>query len=338
MDGNNTLEFENWLAKKNRQRYAITCHSGTQALEIMGQWYRTLYQEPPRVLISTLTYPATINAFAKTGWDVILADTNNHGIVDLLNVDLSAVQAVVMIGLYGASVDRTPVHDLGSHRGLKLKNLLVLEDAAQHWLANDCHRIGVASAISFDPTKNLNSYGNGGALVTNDSALMYYARSTRNNGKPNHNDIGTNSRISEIDAAQMLVKVKYIDAWQRRRKEIAKYWIERLRDSCVRCLIDINQISEHALQKFVIDVDDRDEVRNILNHRQIETKIHYEYPCHELGLFRDMPGPDILSRASALSRRVLSLPIYPELTDLEVDYVIDQVLDVANNSGRINKA
>ena len=79
-------------------------------------------------------------------------------------------------------------------------------------------------------------------------------------------------------------------------------------------------------------------MKQVLSDRQIETKIHYEQPCHELGLFHQWPGPGLLSKASALSRRVLSLPIYPELTDLEVDYVIDQVLDAVNNSGRNTNA
>ena len=332
MDGNYTAEFENWLAKRNQQKYAVTCHSGTQALEIMAEWYRTLYLEQPIVLIPTMTYPATVNAFVTTGWQVHLADTDEHGIIDLDRVDLTAVNAVVMIGLYGAAVD-TPLASRNWVSRLGLKNLLILEDAAQHWLASDGTRIGAAAAISFDPTKNLNNYGNGGAVVTSDSALMYFAQSLRNNGKPNHGQVGTNSRMSEVDTAQLLIKARYLDQWQRRRKDIAQYWITRLRGSAARCLIDATNVGDHAVQKFVIMVDDRDHVRKMLTERQIETKIHYERPCHEIGLFHTMPGPDILSKASALSRRVISLPIYPELTDLEVDYVVDQVLDVVKRRG-----
>jgi dTDP-4-amino-4,6-dideoxygalactose transaminase len=95
----------------------------------------------------------------------------------------------------------------------------------------------------------------------------------------------------------------------------------------IRCLIDQDNRHDHAYHKFVIDVNNRDILQKNLAIRKIETRIHYVQPLHELGTFRQYQGPDILSCASALSRRVLTLPLYPELTDLEVEYVIDQVLD-----------
>ena len=104
-----------------------------------------------------------------------------------------------------------------------------------------------------------------------------------------------------------------------------------LEDSEIRCLIDNDNYHDHSCHKFVIDVNNRDILQRNLSIRKIETKVHYSQPLHEMGVFRQYQGPDILSCASALSRRVLSLPIYPELTDLEVEYVIDQVLDCVNS-------
>jgi dTDP-4-amino-4,6-dideoxygalactose transaminase len=127
----------------------------------------------------------------------------------------------------------------------------------------------------------------------------------------------------------MLVKARHIDTWQVRRQKIAGYWIERLNKTEMRCLIDQDNRHDHAYHKFVIDVNNRDILQKNLAIRKIETRIHYVQPLHELGTFRQYAGPDILSCASALSRRVLTLPLYPELTDLEVEYVIDQVLDCA---------
>jgi dTDP-4-amino-4,6-dideoxygalactose transaminase len=95
----------------------------------------------------------------------------------------------------------------------------------------------------------------------------------------------------------------------------------------VRCLIDRDNEHEHCFHKFVIDLDKRDILQRNLAIRGIETKVHYSQPLHEIDIYRQWPGPDILSKASALCRRVLSLPIYPELTDLQVEYVADQVLD-----------
>lgn len=321
MSGNYTAEFENWLAQRNHSKYAVTCHSGSQALEIIAEYYRLQSSaHPPRVVIPSMTYVATANAFIRAGWEVYIADTDHYGLLDKKKIpqDLS-VQATVLVGLYGAAVnaDRFWATDL------------IIEDGAQHWLANGSRRVGSACAISFDPMKNLNCYGNGGAVVTDDLDLLQFAREWCNNGKPGHASIGTNSRMSEIDCAQMMIKTRYIDAWQLRRSEIAQYWIDRLKKTGIRSLIDSTNLNNHAIHKFVIDVDHRDTLQRNLSLKHIETRIHYKQPLHELPAYSTYNGPDILSVASALSRRVLSLPCYPELTDLEVDYIIDQVLDSA---------
>ena len=321
MAGNYTAEFENWLAKRNHSKYAITCHSGSQALEIIAEYYRLQSStNPPRVVVPAMTYVATANAFIRAGWEVHIVDTDTTGLLDKKKIpqDLS-VQATVLVGLYGAAVnaDRFWATDL------------IIEDGAQHWLSNNSTRIGSATAISFDPMKNLNAYGNGGAVVTDDLDLLEFAREWTNNGKPKHSNIGTNSRMSEIECAQMLVKTNHIDAWQERRQAIAQYWMTRLKNTPVRSLINNNNFDTHSYHKFVIDVDSRDNLARNLSIKGIETRVHYKEPLHELPAYTDYVGPDILSVASALSRRVLSLPIYPELTDLEVEYIIDSVLDSA---------
>lgn len=320
MSGNNTIEFEQWLAQRNHSKYAVTCHSGSQALEIIAEYYRQQSSvNPPRVVIPAMTYVATANAFVRAGWTLHIADTDRYGLLDTdeLPLDLS-VQATVLVGLYG----QTP--RLTRHWATDL----VIEDGAQHWLANGGRRVGNATAISFDPMKNLNSYGNGGAVVTDDIDLLEFAREWRDNGKPAHSNIGTNSRMSEVDCAQMLVKTKHIDAWQKRRGEIALYWVKRLKErSDIRSLIDSSNWAEHCFHKFVVDVDNRDILARNLAVRGIETRVHYKQPLHELAAYAGYEQPSMLSVASALSRRVLSLPLYPELTDLEVEYIIDQVLD-----------
>ena len=323
MDGNYTAEFENWLAKRNGCKYAITCHSGTHALEIIAAYYAQQIGtvHPPTVLIPTLTYAATANAFMRAGWRVILVDTDNYGVINLKKVpQASSIQATVAVGLYGIALKHQMYYSSG----------IVIEDAAQHWLSNEGYRLGNAAAISFDPMKNLPNYGNGGAVVTNDIGLLNFAREWRNNGKPTHQELGTNSRMSEVDCAQMMVKTKYINSWQKRRREIAQYWIDRLKGTGIRTLIDDSNFQHHSFHKFVIDLDGRDITKRNLELHNIETKIHYSHPLHELPAYNHLDGPDILSVASALSRRVLSLPCYPELSDLEVEYIIDSLLDSAS--------
>ena len=319
MAGNCTTEFENWLAKRNHSKYAVTCHSGSQALEIIAEFYRLQSSvNPPRAVVPAMTYVATANAFVRAGWDIYIADTDYHGLLDKKKIpnELS-IQATVLVGLYGAAVNADRFWETD----------LIIEDGAQHWLADGCNRIGNATAISFDPMKNLNAYSNGGAVVTDDIDLLEFAREWSNNGKPKHTSIGTNSRMSETESAQLMVKTRYIDIWQTRRRVIAKYWMDRLKGSGIRSLIDANNFETHSYHKFVIDVNSRDTLARNLAIKGIETRVHYREPLHELPAYSDYTGPDILSVASALSRRVLSLPIYPELTDLEVEYVIDAVLD-----------
>jgi dTDP-4-amino-4,6-dideoxygalactose transaminase len=320
MDGNYTAEFAHWLSRKNGVKHATLCHSGTQALEIIAEYFRSkIGITPPTVVIPALTYPATANAWIRAGWNIHILDTDHNGQMDYkkLSTDLS-YQAVCLVGLYGHSVDRQ----------WKNHGDIVIEDAAQHWLADRCRRHSVAAAISFDPTKNFANYGNGGAVVTDRFELNEFARDFVANGKhTKHSDIGTNSRMSEVDCAQMMIKTRHLDAWQHRRGTIARHWAERLKTTSVRTLIDDNNVDKHCYHKFVIDVNNRDILQRNLNLRKIETKIHYSEPLQELPAFQHYQGPDMLAASYSLSRRCLSLPIYPELTDLEVEYIIDQVLD-----------
>lgn len=317
MGGNYTSEFESWIARKNNSEYAVTCHSGTQALEIIASYYKRPYDRP-RVLIPAMTYVASANAFMRTGWNVHLIDTDYYGSMDPKQIDHRDYEAICIVGLHGAAIPAQWNH---------LTNCLI-EDGAQHWLSDNCSRRGTATAVSFDPTKNFNNYGNGGAVVTNIQELADYARNWKAHGHPsNHAEIGTNSRMSEVDCAQMMVKSRYLDSWQLKRSQIARHWMGKLKDrDDIRCLIDETNVDKHCFFKFVIEIDDRDVVQNKLKQLRIETRVHYKDPLHELPAYQHLQGPSILSSASSLSRRCLSLPMYPELTDLEIDYIIDSLL------------
>ena len=177
MSGNFTVEFENWLAKRNKVEYAITCHSGTHALEIIAEYFKTWISiNPPKVLLPAMSFAATANAFVRTGWEIEFIDVDVHGQMCYEKIDRKkSIQALCIVGLYGQAVTDQPYYYTD----------IVIEDGAQHWLANNCRRWGNACAISFDPMKNLNSYGNGGAIVTDDLDLLEFAREWTNNGKPN---------------------------------------------------------------------------------------------------------------------------------------------------------
>ncbi len=317
MSGKYTEEFEDWLAKKNNSKYAIVCHSGTNALEMIAKYWWNHFlvtAHRPIVYLPSLTFPATANAFLNTGWDVKFVDSNKYG-QGVHKHELNNKEFHVYVGLYGAPI--VP-HLLTSD--------VIIEDGAQHWLSNNCTRYGHATAISFDPTKNLPSSGNGGAIVTNDNALNDWIREYQNHGKPSHITVGTNSRMSELDCSHLLVRSKHLAMWQERRKEIVRMYNSAFKNTNVTSLINDNVIDDHACHKYVINVDNRNELWNSLIKDDITCKVHYEQPLHEISCFRKCSNLDMLSTASILSRKVLSLPLFPELTNDEVNYVIDRVL------------
>jgi len=318
MSGKYTNAFERWLADKNHSKYAITCHSGTQALEMIALfWYKKLkYQnKTPIAYIPTLTFPATANAFINAGWVIKLIDSDINGQMNIPYRNFVSEDSAftIQVGLYGESIkDRLPMNN-------------VIEDGAQHWLSDNSNRIGTATAISFDPTKNLPNSGNGGAIVTSNRELYGWVKSYHNHGKDKAvNTYGTNSRMSEIDCAHLLVRSKYIDEWQTRREQIAKYYCNNFKNTNVRPLI--HNFKKHAFHKFVIDVDNRVKILSNLKYDGIDCKIHYDKPLHEYEKYSIYKNPGVLSTASSLCRRIISLPIYPELKDSEVEYITERVL------------
>ena len=317
--GHYTRSFEEWLKHRTKTKYAITVHSGTQALEIIARYKKSTWvrprgnlQEKPKVVIPNLTYPATLNAFLNAGWDVTLGDTDKYGILSYSSQ--SVVGYNCLVGFAG----KKPWEQARIENSV---NTIV--DGAQHWLVAE-GQVGSGMAISFDPTKNLPSSGNGGAIVTNDEHLYLFAATYRDNNKPAFHDAGTNSKMSEQDCAQILVRAKYIDEWQKRRGEIAKYWCDAFRDLPLSCLSDTP--TPHAHQKFVLYLEDRNSLHTHLLTDGIDSKIHYEYVLGDLPTSFGLTKPDMLSTSVMLSRGVISLPLYPELTDQEVDYIAEKVI------------
>jgi dTDP-4-amino-4,6-dideoxygalactose transaminase len=314
MGGHYTRSFEEWLKHKTKTKYAITVHSGTQALEIIARWKKIKHSETmdknPKVLVPNLTYPATLNAFLTAGWDVELSDTDKNGII-MPNTQGGVYECVM--GFAG----RKPWADASYSTAYG-----VIVDGAQHWLVAGGD-VGSGMAISFDPTKNLNASGNGGAIVTNDEKLYLYASSYRDNCKPYFHDVGSNTKMSELDCAHLMVRVKYIDQWQKRREEISKFWCDRFSELPVTCLS--NTRDPHAHQKFVMYMPDRNSLLTHMMLNGVDCKRHYEYVLGDLPTAIGLTKPDMLSTSVMLSRGVISLPMFPELTDNEVNYIADKV-------------
>lgn len=317
INGQFTNEFTNWLKHKTKSWYAVTMHSGTQALEIMALYEKSHYQEhKPTIHIPNITYPATVNAFINAGWDIVLKDTDGNGIIKLDEDNEQQYHCVV--GLYGAAPETQFVDPISYNKS----NVFV--DGAQHWLVADGN-IGEGMAISFDPTKNLSASGNGGAIVTNNKFMYEFALNYIDNGKyQNHNFPGTNSKLSEVDCAHLLVRTKYIDEWQERRKQIRLYWLDQFKDLPFKCLS--RDFEKHADQKFVIySSSNRDELLEHLLLEGIEVRVHYYRPLSDLVVTLPYKRPDMLSVSVMLCKGLLSLPIYPEMTDAEVEFIAEKI-------------
>ena len=319
VSGHYTRSFEEWLKHRTKTKYAITVHSGTQALEIIARYKKIKHNQSmqgnPKVLLPNLTYPATLNAFLTAGWDIELGDTDKYGILSFTGM---------AAGVYNCLVGFAGLKPWEQARIENSHGIIV--DGAQHWLVAE-GQVGSGMAISFDPTKNLPSSGNGGAIVTNDEHLYLFAATYRDNNKPAFHDVGTNSKMSEQDCAQILVRTKYINDWQKRRSDISKYWCDAFRELPLSCLSDTN--IPHAHQKFVMYLPDRNSLHTHLLTDGIDSKIHYEYVLGDLPTAQDrnISRPDLMGTSVMLSRGVISLPIYPELLDNEIEYIADKVID-----------
>ena len=327
LDGEYTLKFEKEIARRCNRRHAISVGSGTQGLIFAIQ---ATTPEGAAVLIPSVSFAATVNAPLQSLRRPVICDVDWKGLLDLDSMDQSlkhsGVSTIMYVNLYGNCLD---YDRLRLYSEFFNDQLTVIEDAAQSFGASykgmPSGKMGDISVLSFDPTKNLNNYGSGGMVLTDDFDLAETITNFKDNGKlSGHHLSGSNSKMSEADCAQMLVKLKYFDQWQHRRWEIANYYIEHLVDYVDVMLPNAGVV--HAWHKFVIRTNRRSAAQYYLEQQGIETKIHYKDALHDLPLgydFADRTRP--FDGSENLVRECLSLPIYPEMTDTEVEYVAESV-------------
>lgn len=328
LDGNFTKEFELRMAHRCGRRYAVAVNSGTQALIFAQQ---LLFSQNVKILIPTVSFVATINSVLINGNEPVLCDVDDEALLDLESVDYAlkgaGVAGIMYVNIFGNTVDYDRFKVL---TGFFNNDVKIIEDAAQSFGASyrgiPSGNMGDVSILSFDPTKNLNNYGSGGMVLVDNLADAKLVRDLRDNGKANEHDYpGTNSKMSESDCAQMLVKLKYFDGWQQRRAEIADYYNRELAN-----YVDIPGVTEgttHAWHKYVIKCTDRHALRHHMSLAGIETKVHYDRPLYEypVGYNYINYASELYRQASAFCSECLSLPIYPELTDAEVETVAESV-------------
>lgn len=330
LGGTCTKHFEEEIGFLTNRKYTITVNSGTQAL-IFALRAIDHKDAKDKVIIPAQSFVATANAVYEAGFEPVFCDVDRiTGLIDIDKIPVAAedVAAVIYVNLFGNVID---YDKLTVWREFFANNSIpIIEDAAQSlgasWKNIPSGRLGDISCLSFDPTKNLNNYGSGGMILTDTYKYVDIILDLRDNGKNGQHIIsGTNSKMSEADCGQMLVKLKYFKRWQARRAQIAEYYTSELRNSPIKTIpVDPHVI--HAWSKYVVHVTPRMELMETLRFNGIETKIHYEHPLH-LKPMAYLKDSGILEGAEEFSKTCLSLPIYPELLDSEVEHIIAKIVE-----------
>ncbi|MBE9181396.1 DegT/DnrJ/EryC1/StrS aminotransferase family protein [Oculatella sp. LEGE 06141] len=298
------------------------------------------------VILPANTFVATLIGVLRSGATPVFVDCDP----DTALIDLNAAEraitgktrAILPVHLYGQMVSPHHLLDLATNYGL-----LIFEDAAQAHLAQrDGYRagsVGTAAAFSFYPSKNLGAFGDGGLLATNEAIISETMRSLRNYGAPRkyyHTDCGINSRLDTLQAAVLNVKLPYLMAWNRDRYHIAQQYDRLLKPLEPFGIVPIQNHSGdgHVYHLYVVRVTadcliGRDELQTELAAASIQTGIHYPIPCHLQPAFQQMGyHAGDFPHAETLCQEVLSLPMYPGLSEAHIAYVVSTIETLLGSS------
>ena len=323
--------FEQEFAAACNVKYAIGVANGTEALQIALMACEVGAGD--EVITAPNSSPYTALAIQMTGARPVFADVDPHTLLLDPAAVTSAVtgktRAIMPVHLFGSAADMPALMDVAHHHGLS-----VVEDACQaHGARSAGRQVGThgrAGAFSFYPTKNLGALGDAGAIITSEPELYRIMCQLRNGGRENrdhHALPGVNSRMDELQAAILRVKLPHLPAWNERRRTLAKRYRERLAPTSLRLQAEAEG-SYDVSHLFIVRSTRRDALRAHLEKNKIGTGVHYPIPIHLHAGFRylgyregDFP---VAERAM---NEVLSLPLYPELREDEIDRVCDVILE-----------
>lgn len=317
-------EFEEYLGSG----YVSGCANGTDAIYLaLAACGIGLNDE---VLVVAHTAVPTICAIRQTGAQPkfvdIDPDTYTMCVKDLESKITEKTKAIVPVHLYGQMADMDAIMELA-----KKHNLKVIEDCAQStgalYKGRMAGTIGDFGTFSYYPSKNIGAFGDGGAVATNSRENYDRLNMLRNYGQSKryyHDTEGINSRLDEIQAAILSAQLPYVNEWNVRRREIAQRYTEGLKG-----VVETPKESEggvHVYHLYVIQTDDRDQLIEFLLEQSVQALIHYPIPAHLQKAYAYLNyKPGSLPNTEKATQRIVSLPMYPELTDDEVDYVIESV-------------
>ncbi len=332
--GENVKRFEEEFADYLGAGFAVGVGSGTEALHLSLKACDIGYGD--EVITVPNTAVPTISAISFAGAKPVFVDiTPDTYTMDLRKVEekiTDKTKAILPVHLYGHSTEMEQIMKLA-----KAHNLRVIEDACQahgaKYNSKNAGTIGDMGCFSFYPTKNLGAYGDGGMVVTNNEELYKKLIMLRNYGevkKFTSKIEGFNSRLDEIQSAVLRVKLKYLDEWTNKRREIATMYHQLLYNSNVQLPCE-RQWAKHVYHLFVIRVNKRDALKDYLHERGVGTQIHYPIPIHLQDAYKRLghkAGDFPISERNA--EEILSLPIYPELTTEEIEAVAGLITEFQN--------
>lgn len=328
-------EFEDRFAQWCGAKHGVGVASGTDALSIA---LRACGVGPgDEVLVPANTCVPTAAGITGAGAIPVLVDIDAETYcVDPASIEqriTSRTRAIVPVHLYGQCAPMPPILDIARRHGL-----VVVEDCAQSHGARADGRMagtmGDAAAFSFYPSKNLGAFGDAGLVMTSDAEIAERCRMLRNYGQTelyHHESKGTNSRLDEIQAAVLLVQLEDLEKLNRRRQEIARVYDEGLADANVVCPA-VGRGRLHVFHLYVVRVSERSRVIEKLAEAGVSTKIHYPIPLHRQRAYPELAAQEPYLRVTdSVASQILSLPIFPELRDDEVNYIVSAVRDATND-------
>jgi len=319
------MEFANYCGTN----YCVGVASGLDAIELILKGYIELgnLKRGDEIIIPANTYIATILAVVNSGLIPVFVEPNKGEFnISAKNIEASItskVKGVLVVHLYGELADMVTINLIA-----KKYNLLVIEDAAQAHGAISADNIKAgnfsdAGAFSFYPSKNLGALGDGGAITTNDVELFNIVNKLRNYGssKKYVNEIkGVNSRLDELQASFLSIKLKQLDVDNNTRREVAKHYLEHINNDKISLPI-YNGSNDHVFHVFVIRCENRDELQEFLFKNNIQTVIHYPIPPHKQKALKEYTDLK-LPITECIHEEVLSLPISPIQTIADTQKII----------------
>lgn len=336
--GSDVAAFEDEFARYCGAAHAVGLDSGMSALEL---GMRAMGIGPgDEVITPAHSFIASSSAISFTGatpvWVDVEPDTYNID-PDLVEAAITPrTRAIMVVHLYGQPADMDRIQQIGDRHGIP-----IIEDACQshgaRYKGQVTGSMGRFAAFSFYPSKNLGAYGDAGALTTNDPELADRIRTMRNYGqraKYDHVYLAWNRRLDTLQAAVLRVKLRHLDGWNSARRRLASLYDELLVESGAAIPFTRSDV-EHVYHLYVIQVDRRDGILAELAARGIGCGIHYPVPIHLQEAYRDRGvGQGTFPVSEAAAKRVLSLPMYPEMTEADVRRVSDSVVELLAPAGR----